>query len=121
MALTVLYQDTSVGGLEVLNRATDEWHRVPMRPHTLIVNSGEMLERWSNGRWRAGWHRVVNPGRGEDEVSTSRLSILYFTAPSEGVVVEPLKECVRATGGVAKYGSMRAGERIEDKEGRRTE
>ena len=121
VALTVLHQDTSVGGLEVLNRATDEWYRVPTRPHALIVNGGEMLERWSNGRWRAGWHRVVNPGSGEDEVGTSRLSILYFTVPSEDVVVEPLEECVRAMGGVARYGPLRAGERVEDKEGRRTE
>jgi isopenicillin N synthase-like dioxygenase len=36
------------------------WIPVPPRPGALVVNLGSELERWSNGRFKATLHCVVN-------------------------------------------------------------
>ena len=56
--LTVLAQD-DVGGLEI-QRLGGEWVAMPPLPGTLVVNVGDLLERWSNRRYRSTVHRVIN-------------------------------------------------------------
>ena len=61
-SLTILKAEANPGGLEVCNRAGD-WVAVPIVPGTFVVNLGELMARWTNDRWPATLHRVVNPPR----------------------------------------------------------
>ncbi len=83
--LTVLMQD-DVGGLQVYRDGL--WHSVPSLPDTLVVNTGDMLQVWSNDRYRAAMHRVVAMRRSD------RYSLPFFFNPAAGTVVEPLAPLV---------------------------
>jgi isopenicillin N synthase-like dioxygenase len=53
--ITILAQ-SEVPGLE-LRTPEKKWIQAPALPGTLLVNAGEMLRLWSNGRLRATLHR----------------------------------------------------------------
>ena len=77
---TILHQGGP--GLQVMN-AADEWVAAPPIEGTFIVNIGDMLEGWTNGRFKATQHRVVNTGK-------ERFSMPLFFAADYHTVVEPL-------------------------------
>ena len=68
--ITVLTQDDN-GGLAV-RRRNGTWLAAPPVPGTWVVNVGDMLSRWTNGRWQSTPHGVRNTS-GRD-----RYSIPYF-------------------------------------------
>jgi isopenicillin N synthase-like dioxygenase len=69
--LTVLWTDGG-SGLQV-ETATGEWVDVADVDGGLIVNLGDLMQRWTNDRWRSTMHRVVIPA-----VPGRRLSIPFF-------------------------------------------
>ena len=81
-AITLLALD-DVGGLQVRD-PSGAWIDVPPVPGTFIMNTGEMVRRWSNGRLRATPHLVVNPSGRE------RYSVPYFFDPHMTTTVRPL-------------------------------
>ena len=85
--ITALPRATAAG-LQV--RLNDGWVAVQPPPGRVILNGGLMLERLSNGRIPAAWHRVVaGPGnRGE------RLSVVQFCHPRPWTLLAPLPCCV---------------------------
>lgn len=89
--LTVLYQDDS-GGLEVLDRASDEWVPVPVIPGSFVVNVGDLMEVWTNNRWRSAKHRVPVPPASVR--SRPRVSMPYFHQPNWLARVECLPSCL---------------------------
>lgn len=46
-SLTLLFQDES-GGLEVLNHETKEFMKAVPIPGTIVINVGDMFQRWTN-------------------------------------------------------------------------
>ncbi len=60
--MTLLAQDR-VAGLQVRTHE-GSWIDVPPEEQALVVNFGQVLERWSAGRIRATEHRVVGAGGG---------------------------------------------------------
>ncbi len=98
--LTLLLQETA--GLEVLF-PHDEWVAAPPIENTLVVNIGDLLERWSNNRLPSTKHRVRNLN------SSERYSIAMFYDPSAGAVVDPLE---LLPGEVAGYAPVAAAEYI---------
>jgi isopenicillin N synthase-like dioxygenase len=84
-------QGTEFGGLQVLNRAR-EWVDVPVIPGSLIVNLGDMMQRWTNDRWVSTMHRVVNPPR-EPRLNKRRTSVVFFHEGNYDAVVECLPNC----------------------------
>ncbi|MGC1441023.1 MAG: 2OG-Fe(II) oxygenase family protein, partial [Burkholderiaceae bacterium] len=78
--ITMLYQHTP--GLEVQSRS-GQWIAVPPIPGTVVINIGDLLERWSNGRLPSTKHRVRNL------TGASRYSIAVFYDPSATAVVDP--------------------------------
>ncbi|MEM9209417.1 MAG: 2OG-Fe(II) oxygenase family protein, partial [Pseudomonadota bacterium] len=84
-ALTVLKQD-DVGGLQVFNG--DRWYDVSPEPGAFVINTGDMMQVWSNDRYRAAIHRVL----AMDEAD--RYSIPFFYNPDAGTEVRPLPSVV---------------------------
>ncbi len=76
-------------GLQVCTR-TGAWIDVAAVPGSFIVNTGDMLHRWSNGRFLSTPHRAVNPGGGP------RYAIPYFFHPDLETQLAPLPGCVSA-------------------------
>ena len=84
--LTLLIQDDT-GGLQALNRS-GAWIDVPPRPGTIVVNLGDVMQVWTNDRYRAAVHRVT------PMTTTDRYSIPLFFNPSSDTIVEPVGELV---------------------------
>jgi isopenicillin N synthase-like dioxygenase len=84
--LTFLAQ-SALPGLEV-RTAEGEWLRPPAVPGTFVVNTGAMLARYSNDRFRATPHRVINRN------DASRYAIPFFLGPNHASVVEPVPTCL---------------------------
>ena len=83
--LTVLCQD-EIGGLQI-RRRDGTWAAMPPIPGTLVVNIGDLLERWSNRRYRSTVHRVINSSGRE------RLSLVLAYDPNFETVVDPRAFC----------------------------
>lgn len=81
--LTILAQD-EVGGLQI-RTVDDEWIDAPYAPECFILNIGDVLARWTNGRFNSTPHRVLNPSS-----ELSRYSIGMFFDPNLDAVVAPL-------------------------------
>ena len=103
-ALTILAQDDA-GGLEVRLR-DDRWIAVAPEPGALIINTGDLMQRWTNDVYRSSWHRVVNR-----HADRARYSIAYFFDLDHFAPVEPLSCCITADN-PKKYVPIVAGEHI---------
>lgn len=79
--ITLLLNDSN-GGLHV-QAADGSWIDAPPRPGALIINVGDLLTRWTNGRYRSAVHRVVNVSGHE------RYSIPFFHHLNYFAVVDP--------------------------------
>jgi isopenicillin N synthase-like dioxygenase len=97
---TILAQG-QVGGLEV-RRRDGAWIAAPPIPGTFVINIGNMMMWWSNGRYLSNMHRVRNTSGQE------RFSIPFFFNPDQKTVVGPLPELVAADG-EARFPSVEAG------------
>ena len=86
--ITFLAQ-SALPGLEV-RTAEGEWIRPPAVPGTFVVNTGAMLARYSNDRFRATPHRVINRN------DASRYAIPFFLGPNHDSVVDCVPTCVGA-------------------------
>jgi isopenicillin N synthase-like dioxygenase len=89
--LTILRQDAAPGGLQIADRDSN-WRDAAPVPGSFVINVGDLMSRWTNGRWRSTLHRVVNPPR-ELTGSTRRLSLVTFTGPNENTEVVCLPTC----------------------------
>lgn len=98
---TILNQQAP--GLQVMN-AADEWVAAPPIDGTFIVNIGDLLEGWSNGRFKATQHRVVNTGK-------ERFSMPLFFAVDYHTVIEPLPAFV-SEDNPPKYNRIVAGDHL---------
>jgi isopenicillin N synthase-like dioxygenase len=84
--ITVLWQD-SVGGLEIM-LPNGRWMAAPPREGTFFCNLGDMIQRWTNGFWKAAPHRVMN------FTTKERYSAAFFFDPNYDCVVAPLENFV---------------------------
>ena len=83
--LTFLAQ-TEVPGLQV-RTPTGEWLDVPYVASSYAVNSGDMMRRWTNGRFKSTPHRALPP------VGRHRYAIPFFLGPHIDTVIECLPTC----------------------------
>jgi isopenicillin N synthase-like dioxygenase len=105
-SLTLLFQD-SIGGLEVQDPSNDRFRPAPPIRDTVLVNIGDLMARWSNGRWASTVHRVGVPddvaytklgskeqnGDKGETIVPSRYSIPFFAVPDADTVIEALDGC----------------------------
>ncbi|WCT74473.1 2-oxoglutarate and iron-dependent oxygenase domain-containing protein [Sphingomonas naphthae] len=78
-------------GLEIFTRSK-RWIPAPVRPGDILVNGGNCLVRFTNGRFLATPHRVVGG------LPRDRYSIPLFYNPAFDAVVAPVPTCARADG-----------------------
>jgi len=83
--LTFLAQ-TDVPGLQ-LRLPSGDWLDVPYVPHSFAVNAGDMMHRWTNGRFKSTPHRALPP------VGRHRYAIPFFLGPHIDTVIACLPTC----------------------------
>merc|ERR1712224_800245 len=83
--VTILRADPNVGGLEIAAR-NGGWEALSAVPGGLVVNLGDLLPRWTCGRWVATPHRVV----ARKANRCKRLSVPYFGLVNRETVLSPL-------------------------------
>ncbi|MBE9045199.1 isopenicillin N synthase family oxygenase [Pleurocapsales cyanobacterium LEGE 10410] len=88
-SFTFLFQD-AVGGLEVRN-ADGEWIEAPLILGTVLVNTGDLMQRWTNHVFCSTKHRVRIPH--EQKAKQSRYSIAYFCHPNHDTEISCLETC----------------------------
>jgi len=99
-AMTILLQDDQPG-LEVHREG--RWHLVEPRSDALVINIGDIVQVWSNDRYRAALHRVRASSERE------RYSAPFFFNPAYDTSYAPLPTTIDA-GSPARYRPIRWGD-----------
>lgn len=89
--LITLLIGASADGLEILTKNGD-WVAVTSLPEQIVVNVGDMLQRFTNNKLCSTTHRVVNPHR--SLWHTSRFSIPFFLHPKADMPLKCLDSCI---------------------------
>lgn len=93
--LTTVLPRASSRGLQVDTHTVGDqpvWTDAEPPDGHVIINTGIMLERLSNGIVPAGWHRVV----GDPDHDGERYSVVQFCHPTPWTILAPLPSCVDA-------------------------
>lgn len=69
--MTLLLTDENPG-LEVYDAQDERWVQIEPNPDAYVVNVGDMLSKWTGGRYKSSLHRVVHKGTGH------RYSVVFF-------------------------------------------
>ena len=105
--LTVLFQDAE-GGLQVQG-LDGKWIDAPPIPGTVVINTGDLISRWSNDFFKSTPHRVVpRPAA----MKNGRLSIAFFSDPDPEVIIETFPKCITSEN-PQRYHPITAGEHIQ--------
>lgn len=104
--LTILAQDSN-GGLQVRNTAGD-WIAAPPVPGAFVVNLGDQMARWTNGRFQATPHRVINVSGKE------RYSMPFFFDPNWEAEIACLPGC-EIPGEAPKFAPVLAGPYLQSR------
>jgi len=105
--ITLLFQD-AMGGLEIQD-ASGQWIPAPSIPDAVLVNIGDLMQRWTNHEFRSTLHRVINPVDGRSH--RSRYSIAFFCHPNPDTEVTCIPGCQSAER-PALYAPILAGDYI---------
>jgi isopenicillin N synthase-like dioxygenase len=89
-------------GLQLLDR-DGSWLDVNSNPGEIVVDTGDMMERLTNGVLPSTIHRVVNPNNDKSE----RYSMPFFVHPHSKASLKCLPSCV---GAGEKYAEITAGD-----------
>lgn len=104
--ITVLFQEEDVSGLQL--RHNNQWVPVEPIPGALVVNVGDILEIWSNGKYKSIEHRAVTNKNKE------RTSFASFFYPPDNLGIEPLDNMIDYQGGLRMYRKVTYGEYLRE-------
>ncbi|GAB4858075.1 hypothetical protein Ancab_015977 [Ancistrocladus abbreviatus] len=107
--ITLLTTD-GVPGLQVCrdkHRKPPVWENVIHIDGALIVNIGDMMERWTNCLFRSTLHRVMPTGQ-------ERYSAAFFLDPNEDCVVKCLESCCSETS-PPRFPPIRSGDYLQER------
>ncbi|HEX9879713.1 MAG TPA: 2-oxoglutarate and iron-dependent oxygenase domain-containing protein [Candidatus Binatia bacterium] len=108
--ITLLFSDDE-NGLEI-QKPDGAWLPAPAMPGAAVINTGDLMERWTNGQFRSSPHRVVVPQGAA--VRRHRYSVAFFYSPNRDAVISCLEPC-QGPGRPAKYPAVTAGEHIRSR------
>lgn len=100
--LITLLVGATDSGLELLDR-DGTWLAIESTPGQIVVDTGDMMQRLTNGVLPATTHRVVNP----KDTSTTRYSMPYFVHPHSKASLAVIPQC---EGEGKKWDDITAGE-----------
>ena len=119
-ALTLLVQD-DVGGLEVCPPRTSEgdsdeaaapaWMPADAKRGAILANVGDMLLRWTDGRYRSAPHRVLEP----KVAGVDRYSVAFFLNCNVDAAVDAAALGLVPEGTAAKWPPITAMGYIEER------
>ncbi|XP_078270829.1 uncharacterized protein LOC144602038 [Rhinoraja longicauda] len=81
---TFVFQDRNAG-LEVMSRC-GQYIAAPYIPNAVLLNIGDLLQRWTSDRWTSAKHRVRIP-QTEDALNRSRQSLNFFVQPDHDATI----------------------------------
>lgn len=105
--ITILLQDEDVTGLQI--RHNGSWLPVKPIPNALVVNLGDALEIWSNGRYESIEHRAIT------NEHKARISLATFVYPHASAEIEPLESQLDGQQCKKLYKKMSHGEFLKNK------
>lgn len=111
-AMTLLAMTGSTGGLEV-RMPGGTWAPVLAKPGEMVINLGDMMARWTNGRWASTVHRVANPPV-LSLPESRRQSIGYFMHPDYDAPITCIPTCLEQNA-VPLHEPITAGQHIRAK------
>lgn len=82
--LTVLLQDIDCHSLQVWK--DEQWATIEPVPGAFTINTGDMAEIWSNGKYKAPLHRVLS------NETKERYSAPFFYNPPYDALITPLSD-----------------------------
>jgi isopenicillin N synthase-like dioxygenase len=85
-SLMTFLAQADVSGLAV-RMPSGHWRAVDIVPGALLVNTGNLMVRWTNGEYLSTKHRVINTNK------VDRYSIPVFFGPSGDALIECLPTC----------------------------
>jgi isopenicillin N synthase-like dioxygenase len=100
-AFAMLWQD-NVGGLEI-ESLSGEWQAVTPLENALVINIGDLMSHWTNDRFRATRHRVINRSGRE------RVSFACFGNTNYHALIECIPSCCDDSN-PARYPPVKSGE-----------
>ena len=86
-SIMTLLPANDVPGLEI-RPAGHDWIVPPALPQSFLINSGDMLKRWTNNRFRSTAHRARNNS------DVDRYAIPFFYGARDDALIEALPTCV---------------------------
>ncbi|PIA60410.1 hypothetical protein AQUCO_00300126v1 [Aquilegia coerulea] len=81
-----VHKDDDITALQI--RRDDGWLPIKPIPNALVVNIGDVIEIWSNGKYRSIEHRAIT------NKYKARTSFASFLTPTPDVELEPLDQMV---------------------------
>lgn len=109
--LITLLVGASAEGLQLLSKQ-NEWLDITAPEGCIVVNVGDMLQRFTNNKLRSTTHRVVNPPR--EKWHTHRYSIPFFLHPRSEMRLDCLPSCISDQNPLA-YAPSSAGEYLDER------
>ena len=103
--LTLLFQD-DVGGLEV-QLGNGEWFSAPSIPEAILINTGDLTQRWSNDVFLSTKHRVGLPQL--EKAERDRYSIAFFCQPDADTDIVCFPSC-QSEKNPPRYAPVKAGD-----------
>lgn len=91
--LTLLHQRGTYDGLQIRD-LDGNWFTVPTNDDAFVVNIGELMHLWTNGRWPATRHRVI----GAVDPEAYRYTLPTFYTAAVDTVVTPLPTQIGSEG-----------------------
>ena len=86
--VSLLDRQLGVGGLEVWS-PDDGWAAPPYDPAAIAVILGDLMNRWTDGRWRALRHRVLPPS--PQAPAEELFSLVFFFEADPDAMIVPLQ------------------------------
>jgi isopenicillin N synthase-like dioxygenase len=105
MGFTILRPDESdwsddiegAGGLEVFDNISSCWIPVKLPDHikktALIINAGDLIQRWTNDRWTSPLHRVSGPKPHSAAAKQDRTALVFFSGPMADALITVCPAC----------------------------